>query len=80
MGEMPHAPPNTYLKLAQFRDLKALPLEGDAYRLLGQIFHAYLREAVGPIHTRIDTLMCKSGSLYILEQHKTNKLLKEVVL
>lgn len=58
MGEMPHTPPNTYLKLAQFRDLKALPLEGDAYRLLGQIFHAYLREAVGPIHARIDTLMC----------------------
>lgn len=55
---MPHTPPNTYLKLAQFRDLKALPLEGDAYRLLGQIFHAYLREAVGPIHARIDTLMC----------------------
>jgi len=53
--EMPHFPSNTYLKIAQFRDLKALPLKDDAYRLLGQIFHAHLREAVGPIHAGIDT-------------------------
>lgn len=56
MTEMPHFAPNPYLKLAQFRDLKAL--KGDTYRLLGQIFHAHLREAVGPIHAGIDTFMC----------------------